>query len=68
MLITEGEKIDIAYLKKQHFTDAVFKKIENAFREVKKKNSEVKLTPVRELLSNKVSFKDLRIARLFVTK
>lgn len=67
MLLTEGEKIDIAYLKKQHFTDAAFKKIEQAFRAVKKKSGEIKLTPVRELLSNTVSFKDLRIARLFLT-
>lgn len=64
--------LDIAYLKKSHFTDAQFKKISEAFHKADKAalngKGQFLLSPTKTLLGSAVSFLDLKIARLFLEK
>ncbi len=65
-LIKEGESLDLEYIKKARFTEARFKKIEEAFLKTFKKHKDLRLSPVKILLGNSFSYAEIRLARLFV--
>ncbi len=62
----EGEELDVDYLKDDAFTPARFKKIEEAFATLFKKNGDYRLAPVKELLGKSFTYADIRLARLFL--
>jgi uncharacterized protein YpbB len=66
ILLEEKEELDIEYLKKNHFKDSEFKKVEKAFKESFKKNKDYRLAPVKSLLGSDFSYLDIRLARLFL--
>jgi hypothetical protein len=65
-LLKEGESLDLEYIKKARFTEARFKKIEEAFQKTFKKHKDLRLSPVKILLGNSFSYAEIRLARLFV--
>lgn len=65
-LLKEGENLDLEYIKKARFTEARFKKIEEAFQKTFKKHKDLRLSPVKILLGNSFSYAEIRLARLFV--
>ncbi len=65
-LLKEGESLDLEYIKKARFTEARFKKIEEAFQKTFKKHGDLRLSPVKILLGNSFSYAEIRLARLFV--
>ncbi|HYC34362.1 MAG TPA: helix-turn-helix domain-containing protein, partial [Candidatus Paceibacterota bacterium] len=62
----EGEELDISYLKKI-FKPKDFEAIEAAFQKSFKNHGDYRLAPVKMILKDKFSYKDLRLARLFIT-
>ncbi len=67
-LIKEGEKLDIAYLKKQHLSVEKFSKIEKEFKKSFKQCGDYRMAPVKNALGSKYSYEDIRLARLFIDK
>lgn len=69
--ILEKELIDISYLKDSEYRDPksrlMFSKIKDAFGEISHKNpAKYPLSPVKNKLGNKFSYKDIRLARVFI--
>jgi hypothetical protein len=62
--IKNGDCCDISHL--NTLSEKKFKNIYEAF--IKKDNKEMKLTPVKKILGNGYSYKDLRLVRLFLYK
>jgi hypothetical protein len=62
----EGISVDLSYFKKEAFTTKKFKKIADAFSVTFEKNGDHRLSPVKEILGDDVSFDELRLARLFL--
>ena len=68
-LLEEKHEIDIEHIRPAHFKGALFEKISKAFKESLAKNKDFRLAPVKALLDaqkQKVSYEDLRLARLFL--
>ena len=64
-LVSDGENIDIAYLKRE-ISPAHFQKIAKAFQGVFEKTNEAKLSPVKEIVGPNISYKEIRLARLLL--
>lgn len=65
-LLEEGETIDIEYIKKGAFKPKELEEIEKAFMKSFKNHGDMRLAPVKMILKDKFSYKELRLARLFI--
>jgi hypothetical protein len=64
--LLEDTTLDIHYLKETTFTPNQFQQIADAFSKSLKENGDFRLAPVKDMLGTKVSYEDLRLARLFI--
>lgn len=65
-LLKEGEVLDIDYIMQKTFSPKEFEEIEKAFKKSYKNHGDLRLAPVKLMLKDKFSYRDLRLARLFV--
>lgn len=61
-LIEDESRVDMRYLKHE-MPNAHFQKIEKAIKEILKKDKEVRLTPIKNIVGPNVSFLNIRLAR-----
>lgn len=62
----DSQKLDIEYLKKKNFSPKQMEDIEKAFRKSFREHGDLRLSPVKLILKDKFSYKQLRLARLFL--
>lgn len=62
----DGQSLDLEYLKKKNFSQKQIEDIEKAFKKSFKEHGDMRLSPVKLILKDKFSYKQLRLARLFV--